>query len=71
MFHRSGEVATFHLYAYVVIEEDGDAGSGVGIGDGLILIPIDAAVERMEVAIAGVDIDARVDMLGAALGGLC
>ena len=65
MLGGAREVASLELNAKVAIEPGGDADGGVGIVDTLKLIAGDAAVEGMEVAVAAVDVDARINMLFA------
>ena len=67
VFRGAGEVATLHLDAEVTIEPGGDTDGCVGVVNALELVSSDAAIEGMEIAVAAVDIDARVNMLFAAL----
>ena len=70
VFRCAGEISTLHLHAEVTIEVDRDAGCRIRIEDRLVLIAIDTAIERMKVAIAAVDINARIYMFRAALSRL-
>ena len=61
----AGEVASLEFDAKVAIEPRGNAEGAVRIVDALKLITGDLAIEGMEVAVAAVDVDARVNMLFA------
>ena len=70
MFGCAGEISTLDLHTEVVVEERGHADGRVGIVDRLVLKAIDAAIDRMKIAVAAVDIDTRVDMRHPILGRL-
>ena len=60
----AAEVCAFDLNANVAIEVASDAGCGVEVVNLLVLKAIDAAVDGVKIAVAGVDVDARIGDLG-------
>ena len=62
-----GEEAALSLQAEVAIEIAGDADDGAGI-DGLVLIVVDVAVDRVKVAVAAIEVEARGIGRGSSTG---